>query len=121
MDDLRVDLEGRLARLEAQNRALRQGGVLLGILLLAATAILVDQLRRRDDDAGARDPGELVLRDAGGNARATLSADVDGTRLRLFDGDGRKRASLAVSVDGEPGLALFDASEKPRAVLEIVD
>jgi len=61
----------------------------------------------------------LVVRDANGRIRASLSATGDKVRLDLWDPQGRRRATLGLGSDGAPGLAFYDRYQRLRAELNL--
>ncbi len=61
----------------------------------------------------------LVVRDANGHVRASLSATGDQVRLDLWDPQGHRRASLGLGAEGAPGLAFYDRDHRLRAELNL--
>ena len=61
----------------------------------------------------------LVVRDANGRVRASLSASGDQVRLELLDPQGHRRATLGLGSDGAPGLELYDRYHRLRAQLNL--
>ncbi|MGO8762969.1 MAG: hypothetical protein ACLP2P_11940 [Desulfobaccales bacterium] len=61
----------------------------------------------------------LVVRDANGRVRASLSATGDQVRLDLLDPQGHPRASLGLGSEGAPGLAFYDRNHRLRAELNL--
>jgi len=61
----------------------------------------------------------LVVRDANGRIRASLSTTGDKVRLDLWDPKGHRRATLGVGSEGVPGLAFYDQYQRLRAELNL--
>ena len=61
----------------------------------------------------------LVVRDANGRIRASLSATGDKVRLDLWDPQGHRRATLGLGSEGAPGLAFYDRDHRLRAELNL--
>ncbi len=61
----------------------------------------------------------LVVRDANGRIRASLSATGDKVRLDLWDPQGHRRATLGLGSEGAPGLAFYDRYHRLRAELNL--
>jgi hypothetical protein len=61
----------------------------------------------------------LVVRDANGRVRASLSATGDQVRLDLLDPQGHLRATLGLGAEGAPGLAFYDRYHRLRAELTL--
>ncbi|OGR08380.1 MAG: hypothetical protein A3K23_06335 [Desulfobacca sp. RBG_16_58_9] len=61
----------------------------------------------------------LVVRDANGRMRASLSATGDQVKLDLWDPQGRRRATLGLGSEGAPGLAFYDRYHRLRAELNL--
>jgi hypothetical protein len=61
----------------------------------------------------------LVVRDANGRVRASLSATGDQVKLDLLDLQGHRRATLGLASDGAPGLAFYDVHQRLRAELNL--
>jgi hypothetical protein len=61
----------------------------------------------------------LVVRDANGRIRASLSATGDQVRLDLLDPQGHRRATLGLGSDGAPGLEFYDRYHRLRAELNL--
>jgi hypothetical protein len=133
MTDLEL-LSARVMKLEQRFRWMRRGAILLGILIIAATAMAQLQpeldpfrLLRRPLTQGnppQKAPVEaevrsqhFVLVDEKGKDRASLVADGAGTVfLVLFDSLGKTRANLSVSNEG-PSLVFYDAFGQQRTVI----
>jgi hypothetical protein len=120
-----LDLEGRLAKLERQNRRWKYLGSPFR-LLARSIFLLAKVLRKRLSAASsAAKPTavydtlvvrRLELRDKAGNLRAGWSAEDDGSLLMLLDPAGKVRAGLTMTAKG-PGLTLYDPAGKIRAEL----
>src|SRR5436309_12819613 len=124
------DLLERLERVEAQNRNLKRGGMLLLVLLGAALWMGQDSVEPEPpvpqtvppQPAAPRtvEAETFVVRDREGNTRAVLGLLPDGTTgLDLADGSGVFRASLSLGVDGTPSLELGDPSHKTRVSISV--
>jgi len=61
----------------------------------------------------------LVVRDANGRMRASLSASGDQVKLDLWDPQGHRRATLGLGSQGAPGLAFYDRYQRLRAELNL--
>lgn len=61
---------------------------------------------------------KIGLLDGNGESRVNLFADAGVSGLTVKDQTGRSRAQLAID-DGEPFVRLYDAKEKPGAVLRV--
>ncbi|MGH7820313.1 MAG: hypothetical protein ACREQ9_11100 [Candidatus Binatia bacterium] len=110
-----AELEGmrrRLERIETENRRLHR---LLLCLLAAAIPLLLTQC----SGGAVTKAQQLEIEDANGKVRASLGIEEEGVRLRLYDPNGLRRASLSVAANGDPGLALFDAADRPGVIVEL--
>lgn len=112
MTEANAGLEGRLARLERENRGLKLAGALLAGL--CGAALLTGQ---------AAPPGavvaseKLTLKDARGKARLEMSADADGpARLVMLDAAGVQRVVLESWPDGRAGLSCENSGLAKLAV-----
>ncbi len=104
-------LRKRVDALEAQNRRYMKAGIV--VLIVAACAVFMAQTTaKRTVEAE-----EFVLHDASGRVRAKLFmlGDVFPS-LALMDKKGVTRATLTAGPQG-PGLALTDASGRPRVAV----
>jgi hypothetical protein len=109
MDDaMQGTLRDRVEGLERENRRLKLAGA-LGLALLAALA-LMGQARARTVEAH-----RVVVRDAGGQLRAELTA----AGLSIYDGKEKIRAALGVGGDARSGLSLYDPGERTRMTLYV--
>lgn len=98
-DDLHA-LAERVAKLEAQNRRLKQAGI--AALVLASAAVLMGQTQTRR----VLEANEFHLKDADGSVRARLSTDAANRPiLSLLDAKGGPVASLGGG--RQPFLVLF--------------
>jgi hypothetical protein len=93
-------LQGRLLKLEMQNRRFKQVGV--AALILPALILLMGQANSKK----TIEANEFVLKDSGGKIRANISVDESTktsiAQMVLFDSNGQQK----VRVDsGWPGLA----------------
>jgi len=111
--DLQV-LGERLARLERENRRWRRAGA----MVLAALAAVVLLGQAAPGNGGRTVEAEqFVLRDAGGKVRAVLHAGADGSpHLEMRDAAGNARASLGLLGD-VAGLSMTEAGGKGGVVL----
>jgi hypothetical protein len=114
-DEMAV-LSARVARLERQNRWLKQGG--LAALVVVGTALLLGS--QEGTKGKTLEVERLIVRDSFGRQRAALhmtkNADDPAVALVLYDENERPRAGLGVNKDG-PGLYFTDANGKHRAVI----
>lgn len=108
----RAALEQRVARLERQNRRLKQAGA--AALILAGVVVLTGGQRGAQDRPAG--PEQWAVRDGQGTERAVLGMTADGPALRLRDAGGKDRLWLGVVKD-VPGLVLYDAQGRRRASL----
>jgi hypothetical protein len=61
----------------------------------------------------------LVVRDANGRVRASLSTAGDQVKLDLLDLRGHRRATLGLGSDGAPALSFYDPAQRLRAQLNL--
>ncbi len=93
-------LAERVAKLEAQNRRLKQAGI--SALILTSAAVLMGQTQT----SRVLEANAFLLKDADGRVRARLSTDAaDRPTLSLLDTKGLPVASLGGG--GQPFLVLF--------------
>jgi hypothetical protein len=121
----RVDLAGRLERIESQlsiqSRQLNGwrrtaqfalGGLAVVLLGAAAEKTTLDRVETR----------ELALVDAEGRLRATLAVRPDGSPgFALLDSDQTVRLSLDLASDGRSSMNLHDSAGTTRSALSIRD
>jgi ABC-type amino acid transport substrate-binding protein len=108
-------LAGRVEGLERQNAVLRRAGG-AALLALASTLFMAPAPAPREEVRARR----LMLVDASGKTRASLSTGADGAvTLVLAGADERPRATLGVSAAGAPALTLHDEGGRGRATLGI--
>jgi hypothetical protein len=90
-------LEGRLDRLERENRRLKRllGAGLGALVIVSLTGPAA--ARALAPPAAQIEAQRFVVRDAAGRVRATLGLDAGAARLVLMDGDG----SITVELGGE--------------------
>lgn len=108
MDNAFRELDSRMAALEAQNRHLRTGIVLL--LLLFLGSVFISRSRAQQSTAALRVRG-LVIEDANGRDRIVVGAPLaDGRRtgLRINDANGVERFGVSLISDGSMVMG-FDA------------
>lgn len=126
-------LERRCQRAQWSNRVL---AFALALVICAAGAQLStsqtpktnppadDQQRKqnREDEEALRtvEAERIVLRDASGQPRLTMTVTEDGSAISMFDKLGFKRLELNQS-DERSGIRLFDAYETQLASLEVQD
>jgi hypothetical protein len=114
-------IQGRLLKLEKQNRRFKQLGA---VALIVAAALLV--MGQASAPRKTVEANEFILRDSSGNIRARLSMNVPkgaapsypaAAQLVFFDEKGKERASLdgGTSAGGFAGLTLYDGQERNRA------
>ena len=135
---MKVNLEGRVARLERENRWLRLGG-LTAALLLGGAVLLGQAAPEEIPEVMKARRFEVV--DKNGEFRAGLGASVDGGTMVFADKTGAFRADLDFAQDGavvlslrnekgktrtsffvgnnKPGLVLYDDAGKVRAMLSL--
>jgi hypothetical protein len=112
-----ADLAARLDRLEKQNRRLRW--MALALLVTGGLGFLVAADAPKNQTVEA---SKFVLRDADGQARATLAMDPQvGPVLTFMTAKGTSRAKLALldSKGGDPVLTLHDEKGATRGGLTI--
>ena len=107
-------MEGELVvdRLETRLRVVEWALGFLVLLVIVLAAMLWNRSPRQEALV-AQESFRLV--DAEGRLRASINADAEGTRLRLYDAKEERRLSLAVDESGSPGIALFDPAGNLRA------
>lgn len=109
----------RLNRLERQNRRLKMGALIVG--LIVGAAFLVGQVKPEVAPKVVT-AGEFVLVDVEGRRRADLSADADRAVLALYDANGTDvGATLSTGKDDGASLVLSVAGKpEPRVVLDVL-
>ena len=99
------DLQGRLLKLEKQNRRFKQ----LGVAVLTVPAILL--LMGQAASKKTIEANEFILRDDSGNVRARLEVDKGVAQLLLFDPDGSEKMGIdSGTVGGKDLITLSGAS-----------
>lgn len=130
----------RLAKLERQNRRMKQAGLAVLVLATALVTIyatqpvpqkitaqefdVVDNAGRVRVKVGMLSGVPIIgLSDAQGKPRAEISVDASGLpSVALADAQGKARTEMVVDSAGVPSIALFDAHENKRIELvEAVD
>ncbi len=108
------ELPDRIAKLENQNRRLRQLGVMA--LIVALLLLTTGQVPSRK----SVEANEFILKDVNGNVRARLSVDMPGSsKLVLYDEEGKQRIKLDGGI-GMPGLTVYDFAGRARAEFLLV-
>ena len=107
----------RLEKLARQNRRQKFFWALILVVLGVVLATQAYVLFRPYPPGLAAEA--LVVRDANGRIRASLSATGDKVRLDLWDPQGHRRATLGLGSDGAPGLAFYDRYHRLRAELNL--
>lgn len=112
-------IQGRLLKLERQNRRFKQLGA--AALIAAVSLLIMGQASPKK----TVEANELILRDSSGNIRARLSMYVPkgaapsvaaASQLVFFDEKGKQRVVLDGGNSwGIPGLSLYDGQEHLRA------
>lgn len=105
MESQSASLLQRIERLERSNRKLRRasiaiasGGLLLGLVGMAAPAMCDTLYAER-----------LVLRDPTGSQRIVADAYGGAPSFSVLSKEGRALAKIGLAQDGEPYLTFFDA------------
>jgi hypothetical protein len=112
MQGISIDaLAERVARLERENRRLKQGG--LALTVAAGVALLMGQAAPRNLLVRAQ---RIVVTDENGNDRIVLGAAKDKAGVQVLSGDGKATAVLAVSQDSA-GVSVTDESGRHRVTL----
>jgi hypothetical protein len=107
-------LQLRLAKLEHQNRRMKQMGI--AILIMVTAILMMGQIRNTSTLTARR----IVLNDAGGVPRLVLYMKVDGEpSMALYDRMGNMRAELSLQPGGYPRLSYLDPGGKIRSVLGV--
>jgi hypothetical protein len=120
--ELEARLDRRVSAIEAWRMGSSWGRKLLSIglvIALVAQGVVIAALVRRDSawTVDSLSAEEIVLRDAEGFARGSLTTSDGRAELALSDRDGQARIRLTVLADGSPGVTINDAQERPRVVL----
>ena len=112
-----MSIEERVARLERQNRRLKQG--LAAVVLVVAGAVIMGATKQ----TGLGETIEaqaFVVKDKSGKIRALLGVSKSSEpTLQFYDKDGKWRAILGVNKDAEPTLQFYDKDGKRRAALGV--
>lgn len=131
-------LDRRLNRLERQNRILKWFVLMAGLAMVVAGLLPGQAPANKTVEANS-----FILRDQNGTVRASLvmedgapffrlfdsagrprvveSVTVVGAGLALLDATGKPRAALLATLTGDPSLSLFDEDGKPRSVMGVLD
>jgi hypothetical protein len=107
----------RQAKLERQNRRQKLYWALILVVLGVVLATQAYLLFRPYPPGLAVEA--LVVRDANGRLRASLSSAEDKVKLDLWDLQGKRRATLGLGAEGAPGLAFYDRYHRLRAELSL--
>ena len=106
-------------RLETRLRVVEWAVGILVLLVIALGAFALTRREQAPEELAAVESFRVV--DLEGKLRASITADAEGTRLRLYDGKEERRISLAVDAEGSPGIALFDSTGNLRAELAVLE
>ena len=106
-------------RLETRLRVVEWAVGVLVLFVIALGAFALTRREKPDEALAAVESLRVVDRE--GKLRASINADAEGTRLRLYDGKEERRISLAVDAEGSPGIALFDSAGNLRAELAVLE
>jgi hypothetical protein len=120
--EMEARLDRRISMMEGRGGSRGLTGLLVVGLVLTwvALAVGVSIVVPRDGawTMSSLTTEALVLRDADGVQRGSMSTDSDGqSHLALSDPDGRERIRLTVLSDGSPGVTISGPDAQPRAVL----
>jgi hypothetical protein len=111
-------LSERIARLEKQNRKLKQAGVF--VLLAFGSVFLMGQVKPAKvvqvTVSKALEAGKFILKDGRGKKRAELGLFVDRPALVFYDDAEKASLSLGAEPDGS-GLTLYDQDSQKAAAL----
>ena len=108
----RESLEGRILRLERQNRAMKVGGSVALLAGLAALCLGVSAPRK------SLETDLLLIKDASGNTRMLLGMADGGPAITMLDAKGKLRANIGVTEQG-PEFDFLDKTETPRVQIHI--
>ena len=108
----RESLEGRVLRLERQNRTLKLVGSLLFLAGMAALCLGVSAPRK------TLETDLLLIKDASGGTRMILGMADGGPAITMLDANGKLRANIGVTDQG-PELDFLDTNETPRVQIQI--
>lgn len=108
----RESLEGRVLRLERQNRTLKVVGSVVILAGLAVLCLGVSAPRK------SLETDLLLIKDASGLTRMILGMADGGPAITMLDANGKLRANIGVTDQG-PELDFLDTTEKPRVQIHI--
>jgi len=108
----RESLEGRIQRLERQNRTLKVVGSVVILIGLAAVCLGVSAPRK------TLETDLLLIKDASGSTRMILGMADGGPAITMLDAKGKLRANIGVTDQG-PEFDFLDASETPRVQIHV--
>ena len=108
----REPLEGRILRLERQNRMLKLAGSVVLLAGLAAFCLGVSAPRK------SLETDLLLIKDASGNTRMILGMADGGPAITMLDAKGKLRANIGVTDQG-PEFDFLDKTETPRVQIHI--
>lgn len=110
----------KIARLEAQNRKFKIGGLIALLLVVVALAKGCSSSSSASHGDRVVEAQRFVVRSADGKERAVLGlVGEDRLYLSMFDSGGKQRAAVGVEDDG-PSVKLFNADGKMQAVLDLL-
>lgn len=110
-----TDLVERLERLERAHRRLKGFAITTLVLATALVTIYATQPVPRTITAH-----EFNLVDDSGNVRVRTETREGGPGLALYDAQGKLRAVMSLDSSGAPSINLDDAQEKGRAVISLL-
>jgi hypothetical protein len=106
-------------RLETRLRVVEWAVGILVLLVIGLGAFALTRREEAPEEVLAIESFRVVDRE--GKLRASINADAEGTRLRLYDAKEERRISFAVDAEGSPGIALFDSAGNLRAELAVLE
>jgi hypothetical protein len=116
-DTSQEHLARRLDRLERENQRLKRLGALA---LIGLAALVIMGQATSAPVANTIEAERFILRDASGNARASLGVRPDGTAaLALADDTHQERAVFTVTAQGLAAVELSERSGRLRAGLAV--
>ena len=110
----RESLEGRVLRLERQNRTLKVVGSVAFLAGLAALCLGVSAPRK------SLETDLLLIKDASGSTRMILGMAEGGPAITMLDAKGKLRANIGVTEKG-PEFDFLDTTETPRVQIHLND
>jgi hypothetical protein len=108
----RESLEGRILRLERQNRTLKIMGSVVLLAGLAGLCLGVSAPRK------SLETDLLLIKDASGSTRMILGMADGGPAITMLDANGKLRANIGVTDQG-PEFDFLDKTETPRVQIHL--